>query len=379
MSDNKTKVIKIILIILFIGLVSFISFNLGKNSDLNEVLCVSKTENTLVSDLPLDEFEETESTEESNDAVEPNEEEKIPRNLEDTLYMGMSIHVEGWKETNNTIKYKNHAAEIDEFAAIFEEYNMPLTLELRPDEFVVGSINAEDSDFILELAERGHDIQVHADLGPKFSVLKPFIQTLKEYKGIINSVGIEVNGVSGVCAELDWVTAVKKSGFKFVTGVVEYCMKSLEELPEGYEDIADCDNPVLCHARPMASNLDFSMHPLRPISATNWITDGGAKDMPVIFIGGNLGEIKCLSEGEYGKCDFDIDDVDIIKTRIDEALENLDPARINTLNMTISIGKSPDENFIRELLDLIKTYVNEGNVEWIKMSEQYERFLEWEK
>ena len=47
--------------------------------------------------------------------------------------------------------------------------------------------------------------------------------------------------------------------------------------------------------------------------------------------------------------------------------------------MTISIGKSPDENFIRKLLDLIKTYVNEGSVEWIKMSEQYERFLEWEK
>ena len=108
MSDNKSKIIKIILIILFIGLVSFISFYLGKNSDLNEVLCVSKTENTLVSDLPLNEFEETESTEELNDAVEPNQEEKIPRNLEDTLYMGMSIHVEGWKETNNTIKYENN-------------------------------------------------------------------------------------------------------------------------------------------------------------------------------------------------------------------------------------------------------------------------------
>ena len=68
-----------------------------------------------------------------------------------------------------------------------------------------------------------------------------------------------------------------------------------------------------------------------------------------------------------------------IKERIDEALENLDPERINTLNMIISIGSAPDEDILREFLDMIQEYIDEGYVEWLTMTEQYERFLEWEE
>lgn len=359
MSKKTYNIINIILVTLLTGITAFIVFGLmGDNSNL------TSRESTNIN--PLKSQKNT-------------EEENTSKPLENTLYMSLSIHVEGWDESTNTVKYTKHASLIDEFAAIFEEYNMPLTLEMRPDEFVAGSINANDTDFILNLAERGHDLQVHADIGPEFSVLNPFVNTLKEYKTITESLGIKVNGVSGICSSTDWVTAVNRSGFQFITGIVEYCMKSLSELPEGYEHIDECNNPSLCHDRPLASNLDISMHPWRPLSPDYWLTPGGSKDMPVIFIGGNLGEIKCISGKESGKCIFDTSDIDTIKERIDEALVNLDPERINTLNMTISIGSAPGEDILRDFLDMIQEYIDKGDVEWLTMIEQYERFLEWEE
>ena len=302
MSENKSKITNIILATLLTGITAFIVFSLmGDNSNLTP-----RESNNI---KPL----KSEQNREEANTLKP---------LENTLYMGLAIHVEGWDESKNPVKYTKHASLIDEFAAIFEEYDMPLTLEMRPDEFVAGSINNDDTDFILELGERGHDLQIHADLGPKFSTLNAFIDTLEEYKATTESIGITVHAVSGVCASLDWVTAIKDAGFKFATGIAEYCMTSLAELPEGYEYIEDCKGPSLCHDRPMASNLDVSMHPWRPLSPEYWLTPGGSKDMPVIFIGGNLGEIKCISGKESGKCIFDTSDIDIIKERIDEALVN---------------------------------------------------------
>lgn len=365
MSENKYKIINIILVILLTGITAFIVFGLMDKS----------------SNLTPKELNDTKKIElDENIEEEKNiEETKISKPLEDTLYMNLSVHVEGWDDSDNTIKYTKHASTIDEFAAIFEEYDMSLTLEMRPDEFVTGSINNDDTDFILELEERGHDLQIHADLGPKFSTLDAFIDTLEEYKAITESIGITVHAVSGVCASLDWVTAIKEAGFEFTTSIVEYCMKSLAELPEGYEYIDDCKGPSLCHDRAMASNFDISMHPWRPLSGDQWLTPGGDKDMPVIFIGGNLSEIKCISGKEAGDCIFDSSDIDIIKERIDEALENLDPERINTLNMIISIGSAPDEDILREFLDMIQEYIDQGDVEWLTMTEQYERFLDWEE
>ena len=46
--------------------------------------------------------------------------------------------------------------------------------------------------------------------------------------------------------------------------------------------------------------------------------------------------------------------------------------------MTISIGSAPEEDILRDFLDMIQEYIDKGDVEWLTMTEEYERFLEWE-
>ena len=43
----------------------------------------------------------------------------------------------------------------------------------------------------------------------------------------MKELGIKPESVSGICASVDWVTAAQNSGFTAVSGVVDYCMKSL--------------------------------------------------------------------------------------------------------------------------------------------------------
>ena len=50
---------------------------------------------------------------------------------------------------------------------------------------------------------------------------------LTEMKSRLESLGVTVRHVSGICSRCDWVTAAAESVFEFVTGTVAFALASL--------------------------------------------------------------------------------------------------------------------------------------------------------
>jgi hypothetical protein len=299
------------------------------------------------------------------------------------LLLGVMVHIEGWRnEAVNRDVFAQHAAIVRQCAATFEKYGLPLTLEASP-EFVAGCKRWQDN-VLKELSDKGHAIGVHADVGAEPGLTQQlFVAKLVQMKNDIESLGVKVRHVSGVCSSLDWVKAAGDAGFEFVSGTVEYALKSIsaDKLPAEYSYVLSANTPVELHGN-VPHELSDRLHPWRMSSGADWLRDDASGK--VVILPGDGGTcITWMAEGSNGargarRSAFDSTDVTAFCQEVDRALGLCQPDKINALYVGWSIGQQPDPAVVEAWAQSIKTYVDSGKVQWNTLPRMYDAYVAWE-
>ncbi len=319
-------------------------------------------------------------------SVEPEENPYIGSN--EVLNLGLMIHIEGWSnEETNEDSFIAHAEAIRNFADILEEYGLTGTFEARP-EFVKACEKWGDN-VLLELYERGHSIGVHADLGGTSdfgeNYYDRFVTLLIENKNEMEQLtGVDVRHVSGICSELDWVSAAVEAGYEFTTGGVAYCAMSLPEEDQP-EEFIGCEGAGACHDT-FPTELENRMQPWRISSGEDWLEPNSNGEL-VYFASDavlySLAEenLDDLPEGAMGV--FEEDDVDDFFVRLGEGIGLVEVDEYNTMYFAWSIGNAARVNDNDELYETLfgglQKYIHSGQVEWKTISQMYDEFLWWEE
>lgn len=281
------------------------------------------------------------------------------------LYLGVSVHLEGWKLGNQELGYNQQVYEryrenILAYSDLANSYGMPFTWETAN---LIEPSAAMEPNVLLELYQRGDGVGVHADLGgqtPYPGGETKFSQDLSELRLAMEAMGIPVTHVSGVCSTLDWVTATREAGYEAVTGVVEYCLKSLP-LNQQSDEIRSCEAPGLCHD-PYPGDIPALLYPWRAADGRSW-TDAAERGLLIVPAAGAL---PCMSEaGAASPCDLQI---------IEEALAARQPGKFHSLFFIWSYGSPLEEALLRNFYEGLQPYVEHGEVVWQTMPELIETF-----
>jgi len=291
------------------------------------------------------------------------------------IYLGIMVHLEGWKdELFNEEMFDRHARLIREYASLFETYGAKLTWESK--ETTEASLTWGDN-VLKEMEERGHGIGVHADLGGQLDYnCDIFDRELGIRKKTLESLGVTVRHVSGVVSHCEWVTALIDSGYNFVTGTVAYGVMSMPEdlRPEEYRN---CPSPLACHDT-FPEALADRIHPWRMHSGLDWIRHD--PDGKLVMLPSSHG-LACYAESNAGtKCnqEFTQEDINLFFEELDAAVELRDPDQINMVYVSWSFGKALDMDLMEEWLQRIAPYVEAGLVEWKTLPEMYDAYIDWE-
>jgi hypothetical protein len=268
---------------------------------------------------------------------------------------------------------------VRQYAEIFEKYGLRLTFEASP-EFVQACARWGDN-VLAEMAGRGHGVGVHADLGAEPGLTQQqFAEELTAMKGDIEALGVEVRHVSGVCSSLDWVAAARDAGFEFVTGTVEYALKSIpaDRLPAEYQGISSVSTPSEAHGN-VPYDLADRLHPWRMASGASWLWDDTAGE--VVIIPGDGGTCITRMADTAGGASagrgavFDSQDIAAFTAQLDRALECSTPGELNVYYVGWSIGAQARPEAVEEWAQAIKTYVDAGKVQWKTLPEMYDAYI----
>ena len=172
--------------------------------------------------------------------------------------------------------------------------------------------------------------------------------------------------MSGICSTEDWVGAAIEAGYGGVSGVVEYCLLSLDDIPE---ESADCPSPKDCH-NPYPSDMEDKIHPWRTSDGRTWTTPDPEGELIVLPAATGL---KCqaekLIEDSPTGCEFKADDLDLFFADLDEALALVDPTQLNTFKGTYSQGAALDLTLQEDWLMRLQPYLDDGSVQWATITE----------
>jgi hypothetical protein len=286
------------------------------------------------------------------------------------LYVGISVHLEGWKLGNeklgyNLTAYEKYTENILNYSAMANAYEMPFTWETAN---LIEPSAALETNVLLELYQRGDGVGIHADLGGKTPYPggeAKFTQDLKKYRQQMENIGILVKHASGVCSTLDWVTAALDAGYIAVTGTVEYCLKSLPDYKQD-EEILACGGPALCHD-PYPGELPDMLHPWQAADGHSWTTP--AEEGLIIF--GTAGSLPCSTEpGSSPKCDLQI---------IEDALAARQPGKFHSLFFVWSYGSALEEEVLKTFYEGLQPYLESGEVVWKTMPELIKSYQKFEE
>lgn len=285
------------------------------------------------------------------------------------LYIGISVHLEGWKLGNkklgyNEKLYEKYREKILKYSSLANSYGMPFTWETAN---LIEPSAALKPNVLLELYQRGDGIGVHADLGGKTPYpggKQQFAQDLRKLRQQMENLGIPIVHASGVCSTLDWVTATLDAGYEAVTGTVEYCLKSLPADQQSAEILA-CEGPALCHdAYP--GELPEMLYPWRAASGDTWTMP--AQEGLLIF--GTAGSLPCTAEpGSKPRCDFQF---------IEDALAAREPGKFHAIFFVWSYGSPLEEELLKSFYEGLQPYIARGDVVWKTMPALVETYTAWE-
>lgn len=285
------------------------------------------------------------------------------------LYFTVMVHLEGWDDDTKRDAFEKHAALVRQYADLFEKYGARLTLESR--EFTAGCIKWGDN-VLKEMEDRGHGVGVHADIGGnRKTTQRQLTNGIREMKEELESLGVAVRHVSGVCSDKDWVKACIDAGYEAVTGTVSYALWSLNEenRPDGFEPYK---NPAAGHtAYPW--DIAGTVAPWRTSDGGNWIKHDPSGKLLIIPSGASLVYAYEERSGqEHG--DFDVKDLDAWRQILDEALTYTDSGRVNTYYAAWSLGGAVNINVLEAWLELIGEYVQAGRVVWTTVPEMVDLY-----
>ncbi len=295
------------------------------------------------------------------------------------VQLGLMIHLEGWKnEVEDQEAFNKHAQAVRDFADILNQAGAKGTFEASL-EFTRACHKWGDN-VMSELADQGHGIGVHADVGgnPKenlsFNDFVSQIKVMKEDLELLTSQ--EIFHVSGICSEQDWVKAAINAGYKFTTGGVGYCAMSLPSAKRPAE-YSNCPNPGACHGV-IPTELADRLHPWRASTGTDWLThnpDGG-----LVILSSDYG-LKSVAEESSGANpshtdEFNQQDIDAFVSELEEAISLSESGKTNFLYHALSIGSAQiDELTYQKWLESIQPYIDSGDVEWKTLPEVYQDYI----
>lgn len=287
-----------------------------------------------------------------------------------SLWLGISIHVEGWKEedTNQAI-YQGHRDGLTVLAEAAAAHDALLTFELS--QVFMDAHEIWGDTFVADMQALGHGFGVHADIGGNDPAYRLFVTGITRMKEDLEAMGVDVVHVSGICSGSPWVEAAIEAGFVATTGAVEYCLTSLdpENMPAGKEHVFDCTAPGECHG-PAVDDIVKRMYPWSTSTSADWLRPDPAGDL-VILMGESGGALDCLSEDNTGPgCEAEPADIDLFVARIEEYLGHAGQFdRQPVLTISWSIGSLPSAVFAEALFSAIDPYIADGRVEWKTIDE----------
>lgn len=270
------------------------------------------------------------------------------------LYLGFSVHLEGWKLGNDKVGfdqavYEKYSQIILGYSDLANSYGMPFTWETAS----LISPSAEfDSNILWQLYQRGDGIGIHADLGGNPNApggQAKLTRDMEKLRLEMESMGIPVTHVSGICSTMDWVTAALDAGYEAATGTVEYCLKSLP-LEEQSAEIRACESPSKCHDAYPGEIPDL-LRPWRAADGRNWTTPA---DEGLLLLHA-AGSLPCTMEGGTAHCDMQI---------IEDALAAREPDEFHSLFFIWSLGSQLDEEILKTFYERVQPYIESGDIIW---------------
>ncbi len=271
------------------------------------------------------------------------------------------LHLEGWADGENEKSFTRHAAQLRDYADLFEQYHATMTLESK--EIIDGCIRWGDN-VLLEMQNRGHAVSIHADAGGnKNATIKSMVQTLDEMQENLLTLGIQTSAASGVASKANWVEACEKAGIDTVSCMVEYGLWSLdpEIRPSAFQPY---DNPAEGHG-PYPFELEDRVHPWIAGDGSDWIMNdpnGSVVIMPTgLSLNGASGELNGTNEFQS---EFTQEDIDAWREALPRVIAASDSASVNTFYAVWSFGQAVDMDLLEEWLALIDEYVQAGSIRW---------------
>lgn len=292
------------------------------------------------------------------------------------LRIGITFHLEGWEWDDPDV--------FDRYVNII----LPTVEETLDDHGAVGTFevhvdllkNTDQTSLFSDMAEAGHGVSLHADLGGSVDGSEytdaDFVADLIERAAVLESQIGQRRGASGICSDLDWITAAREAGFEHVTGNVAYCNMAMdpEFRPPEYPD---CPHMAACHGV-WPEALADRIEPWRLGDVNAWTTDdpaGEVVDLP------SSGTLSCFAEnrgaGTGGSdCVFDDEDIDAYLEEIDAALAMHESGHGEHMHYVVwSLGRVPDEQMLGAWLSAIEPYVAAGRVRWSTTDEMMDAWL----
>lgn len=292
------------------------------------------------------------------------------------LMIGIMVHIETQEAWMNPAFLGPYLDRIrNDFLPLLTAHGARFTWQFRSE--ILARIVETDDPILDELIAANQGIGVHADKGFPTATQPIFTADLVQLHDQFAAVVPGIRDVSGICSELDWVTAAADAGFQFVTGTVSYCAMSLplEDRPPEY---ADCTAPNLCHDV-FPAEIERRLHPWRMRDGATWLDED--PEGPLVILPGS-GGLVCAEEETLdaapGNCMHTDADTPIVIADIELALDNRDPDRINAYHLGWSYGAPLDLDVADAWLVQLDAHVATGDLAWATFDEMHDAYLAWE-
>lgn len=276
------------------------------------------------------------------------------------------LHLEGWEDGANEQSFNRHAAQLREYADLFEKYGGKMTLESK--EIIDGCITWNDN-VLLEMQQRGHAVGIHADAGgDKNATVESISGTLVEMKGKLKQLGIDASFASGVASKANWVEACEQAEINTVSCVVEYALWSLDPAmrPDGFEPYR---NPGLGHG-PYPFQVEDRVQPWLMDDGANWIMPDPEGKVLLIPTGLSLnGAYEELQGESVLGSEFELADLNAWRETLPLVIAASDSNMVNTFYAVWSFGSAVDMDLLEEWLQMIDEYVQAGSIRWSTIPE----------
>ncbi len=284
------------------------------------------------------------------------------------LSIAFTFHMEGANLVVDKPAFDRYVIDIQTTAKLFHTNGAVATWEAA--EIVQKSIDYKVN-ILKELESGGDAIGLHANgagyvPNDKNYTTEKMSTELQKQRAAIASLGVTVRHVSNICSTVDWVKAVQSANFEAVTGVVEYCLKSLPAASQG--TAANCDAPNNCHtAYPKETAQSISSW--FASSGSNWTTPASSG----LLILPTSGSVPCSAEEAAGQvsptqCKYGTDDVTATLAQLDVAIASRQPGKVHSHILVASFGQTPNAQVIESLFQQIKSkYIDTGKAKWIKV------------